>query len=300
MKSKVFGSDFLLLITAMIWGFAFVAQRVGMDFVGPYTFNAVRFALGSLSLIPLVLFFKNRKSKSESKNQDLPLSGIILRGGLTGIVLFAGASLQQVGLVYTTAGKAGFITGLYVVIVPIIWMLLGKKSGLNTWIGALIAAIGLYFLSVTEEFTIQFGDLLEIIGAFFWAMHVILVGTFSRKINPIVLSMIQFAFCSLFSFITAIAVETITIPSLLDAAIPILYGGLGSVGIAYTLQVVAQRNAHPAHAAILLSLESVFAAVGGWLMLSEVLSFRSKVGCALMFFGMLASQLRKSSSQNKE
>lgn len=293
MKSRVLGSDILLLITAMIWGFAFVAQRVGMDYVGPYTFNAVRFALGSLSLIPLALYFRKPTQAVGGRKAPIGLGGIILRGGITGLVLFAGASLQQVGLVYTTAGKAGFITGLYVVIVPILWMILGQKSGKGTWAGALLAAVGLYFLSVTEQFTIQFGDFLEIIGAFFWAGHVILVGYYSRRINPIHLSLVQFAFCSLFSFITAFAIETITLASLYDALIPILYGGLGSVGVAYTLQVVAQRNAHPAHAAILLSLESVFAAVGGWLLLSEVLSTRSKFGCALMFTGMLVSQVRR-------
>ncbi|MCG8334366.1 MAG: DMT family transporter [Proteobacteria bacterium] len=293
MKSKLIGSDILLLITALIWGFAFVAQRAGMEYVGPFTFNAVRFALGSCSLIPLVLYFSNRIEEPSHSETILSFFGLIWRGGLTGVVLYAAASLQQVGLVYTTAGKAGFITGLYVVIVPIIWMVFGQKSGINTWMGAILAAIGLYFLSVTESFTIQFGDLLEIIGAFFWAIHVILVGYFSRRINPVHLSLVQFTFCSLLSFITALALETIEISALSDALIPILYGGLCSVGIAYTLQVVAQRNAHPAHAAILLSLESVFAAVGGWLLLNEVLPFRSKAGCALMFAGMLVSQLRK-------
>lgn len=293
MKTKWLGSDVLLLITAMIWGFAFVAQRVGMDFVGPFTFNAVRFALGSISLIPLALYFRNGESNSTSTDADINLLGLIWRGGITGLVLFAGASLQQVGLVYTTAGKAGFITGLYVVIVPIIWMILGKKSSPGNWAGAALATVGLYLLSVTESFTIQFGDLLEIIGAVFWANHVILVGHFSRRINPIHLSLVQFAFCSLFSFIVALCTEVVALSTIMDAAVPILYGGLGSVGVAYTLQVVAQRNAHPAHAAIILSLESVFAAVGGWLLLSEVLSARSKIGCSLMFAGMLFSQLRK-------
>lgn len=293
MKTKWLGSDVLLLITAMIWGFAFVAQRVGMDFVGPFTFNAVRFALGSISLIPLALYFRNGEGNSTSTDADINLLGLIWRGGITGLVLFAGASLQQVGLVYTSAGKAGFITGLYVVIVPIIWMILGKKSSPGNWAGAALATVGLYLLSVTESFTIQFGDLLEIIGAVFWANHVILVSHFSRRINPIHLSLVQFAFCSLFSFIVALCTEVVALSTIMDAAVPILYGGLGSVGVAYTLQVVAQRNAHPAHAAIILSLESVFAAVGGWLLLSEVLSARSKIGCSLMFAGMLFSQLRK-------
>lgn len=293
MKSQLIKSDVLLLITGLIWGFAFVAQRIGMDYVGPFTFNGVRFALGSLSLIPLVLITRRKTATQQVRKQQLGPVKLLLFGCLTGLALFLGASLQQVGLVYTTAGKAGFITGLYVVIVPILWLFRGRKSGSGTWLGALLAAIGLYLLSVTGDFKIQFGDLLEIIGAFFWAIHILLIDYFSKRINPIVLSMIQFAFCSVFSLVTAGIFETIILQGILDAAIPILYGGLGSVGVAYTLQVVAQRHAHPAHAAIILSLESVFAAVGGWLILNEFLSNRSLIGCALMFGGMLVSQLRK-------
>ncbi|MBU3917522.1 DMT family transporter [bacterium] len=294
MKSKVVGSDALLLLTALIWGFAFVAQRFGMNFVGPFTFNGIRFALGSLSLVPLALYLRKRDRKLKREVENYTPLYVLLSGGLTGLVLFAGASFQQAGLVYTTAGKAGFITGLYVVIVPVLWLILGQKSGISTWMGSMLAAFGLYLLSVTAEFNIQFGDLLEIIGSFFWALHVILIGHFSRRINPINLSLIQFAFCSFFSLVTAFIIETITLSSILDAAGPILYGGLASVGIAYTLQVVAQKNAHPAHAAIILSLESVFAAIGGWLILGELLSIRSKIGCVLMFTGMLFSQIRKS------
>ena len=295
MKSQLIKSDVLLLITGMIWGFAFVAQRIGMDYVGPFTFNGVRFALGSLSLIPLVLYTRRRGSSyTQNASKPAPLK-LIAFGGVTGLALFLGASLQQVGLVYTTAGKAGFITGLYVVIVPILWFFRGRKSGSGTWIGAALAAVGLYLLSVTGDFTIQFGDLLEIIGAFFWAIHILLIDHFSKRINPIVLSMIQFAFCSIFSLATAAVFETIVLQGIIDAAVPILYGGLGSVGIAYTLQVVAQRKAQPAHAAIILSLESVFAALGGWLVLNEILSTRAFIGCTLMFTGMLASQLIKRS-----
>ncbi|MBT4264620.1 MAG: DMT family transporter [Deltaproteobacteria bacterium] len=293
MKSQLIKSDLLLLVTGLIWGFAFVAQRIGMDYVGPFTFNGVRFALGSLSLIPLILFSQRRTRTEKGRPKQISPTKLILSGGLTGLALFLGASLQQVGLVYTTAGKAGFITGLYVVIVPILWFFRGRRSGSGTWIGASLAAIGLYLLSVTSSFTIQFGDLLEIIGALFWASHILLIDHFSKKIDPIVLSLIQFAFCSILSLITALIFETIVLQEILNAGIPILYGGLGSVGIAYTLQVVAQRNAHPAHAAIILSLESVFAAIGGWLILNEMLSTRSMIGCLLMFAGMLFSQLRK-------
>ncbi len=293
MKSQLIKSDVLLLITGLIWGFAFVAQRIGMDYVGPFTFNGARFALGSLSLIPLLLVTRRKGSGVVSGGEKIGPGKLVFFGGITGLALFMGASLQQVGLVYTTAGKAGFITGLYVVIVPVLWFIRGRRSGSGTWVGAVLAAFGLYLLSVSGDFTIQYGDLLEIIGAFFWAIHILLIDHFSKRINPIVLSLVQFAFCSVLSLLTASIFETIAWQGILDAGIPILYGGLGSVGIAYTLQVVAQRKAHPAHAAIILSLESVFAAVGGWLLLNEYLSTRSKIGCALMFIGMLFSQLKK-------
>jgi drug/metabolite transporter (DMT)-like permease len=286
MHIRTLKSDLLLLLTATIWGFAFVAQRVGMEHVGPFTFNGVRFALGSLSLLPLLARTPNRQPVSSTISRKM----VILSGSLLGLVLFAGASLQQVGLVYTTAGKAAFITGLYVVLVPILGLFWKQQTAIGTWIGAILAVVGLYFLSITGTFTIATGDLLELIGAFFWAGHVQLIGWLARKINPIKISCFQFLACSILSLIAAIFFESITLQGILNAAIPILYGGLLSVGVAYTLQVVAQRDAHPAHAAILLSLESVFALIGGWLILHESLSRRGLVGCALMFGGMLVSQ----------
>jgi drug/metabolite transporter (DMT)-like permease len=192
-------------------------------------------------------------------------------------------------LVYTTAGKAGFITGLYVIIVPLLGLFWRQQPRIGTWIGAVLAAIGLYFLSVTEEFTIELGDLLVLIGAFFWAAHVLIIGWLSPRINPVKLAFSQYVACSVLSLITASLIEDITMLSIFQAAIPILYGGLLSVGIAYTLQVIAQRDAHPAHAAILLSLEAVFAAIGGWLILGEIISARGLFGCGLMLAGMLLS-----------
>ncbi len=286
MHVRTLKSDILLLLTSIIWGFAFVAQRVGMNYVGPFVFNGVRFALGSLSLIPLLLITRKRGNSPP----NTPPKTVILGGSLAGLALFIGASLQQIGIIYTTAGKAGFITGLYVVIVPILGMFLKQRTGIGTWIGAILAAIGLYFLSITGKFTITFGDLLELIGAFFWAGHVHLIGWFSPKIKPIKLAFFQFVACSVLSLLTAIFVEVITPQSLLEAGIPILYGGILSVGVAYTLQVVAQRDAHPAHVAILLSLEAVFAVIGGWIILGETLSLRGLLGCALMLAGMLVSQ----------
>ena len=279
-----------MLLTATIWGFAFVAQRVGMDFVGPFAFNGIRFALGGLVLLPLIARRRPGPAVSSS-NRSVPRKTVVLGGGLAGLLLFSGASLQQVGLVYTTAGNAGFITGLYVVIVPILGLFWGQRPGAGTWIGAVLAAVGLYLLSVTGDFTIAFGDLLEVVGAFFWAGHVLIIGWLSPKVESSRLAFFQYAACSALSLITAAIFETTTLSGVLNAALPILYGGVCSVGIAYTLQVVAQQHAHPAHAAILLSLEAVFAAVGGWLLLGETLSLRGLAGCALMLSGMLLSQL---------
>lgn len=284
-------SDALLMLTATIWGFAFVAQRVGMDYVGPFTFNGVRFALGSLSLIPLVLLKRRHPSAPAALVPPAGRKTVLWGGALAGVALFMGASLQQVGLVYTTAGNAGFITGLYVVIVPLLGLFWKQRPDLGTWVGAVLAAAGLYLLSVTAAFRIAYGDLLVLLGAFFWAFHVLIIGWLSPRIESVLLACIQFAVCSALSLITAAALETTTPTSLMAAALPILYGGLLSVGVAYTLQVVAQRDARPAHAAIILSLESVFAALGGWLLLGEVLSGRALLGCGLMLAGMLLSQL---------
>ena len=286
LEKKHIQSDMLFLLCGMIWGFAFVAQRMGMDHVGPFTFNGVRFALGALVLLPFIYRRRNR-----SRQDALQTEGLVLYGGLAGLAIFAGASLQQVGLVYTTAGKAGFITGLYVVIVPIMGLLWGQRTNAGTWGGALMAAVGMYLLSVNEDFTISFGDLLELMGAFLWAAHIHLIGWISPKTDYLKLAFVQFTVCALASLLTAAAVETMSLAGIAAAALPIFYGGALSVGVAYTLQVVAQRHAHPAHAAILLSLEAVFAAVGGWLILGEVMEGRGVGGCVLMFAGMLVSQL---------
>ncbi|NQU04037.1 MAG: DMT family transporter [Syntrophaceae bacterium] len=284
-------SDTLLLLTAIIWGTAFVAQRVGMDYVGPFAFNGIRFALGSLVLLPLIMSKKISNGRDRSGKRPASSSVIIFGGLLIGSFLFAGASLQQVGIVYTTAGNAGFITGLYVVIVPIMGLLFRQRTNSGTWIGAFLAAFGLYLLSVTAQFTMGFGDFLVLLSAFFWAGHVLIIGWLSPKFNSFKLAFFQYAACSLLSLITAAFFEPVTIEGIYQAAIPILYGGVLSVGIAYTLQVVAQRKAYPAHAAILLSMESVFAALAGWFLLDEMMTLRQMIGCALMLSGMLFSQL---------
>jgi drug/metabolite transporter (DMT)-like permease len=282
-------ANLLLLTTAMIWGFAFVAQRQGMEHVSPFTFNGMRFAIGTISLLPVILFTRRRQAV---RQQASLISGPMVAGALClGIVLFLGSSLQQIGIVSTTAGKAGFITGLYVVIVPLLGLLWKQKTLASTWAGALLAVIGMYFLSVTENFTISRGDLLVLISALFWAIHVQLISWLSQKFNALHLSLYQFFFCSLFSWLAAVQWETITIAGIQGAMLPILYTGIFSVGIAYTLQVVAQQKAHPAHAAIILSLESVFAVLGGYYFLGEIISLRGLFGCSLMLAGMVLSQL---------
>ncbi|SHE29260.1 Permease of the drug/metabolite transporter (DMT) superfamily [Desulfacinum infernum DSM 9756] len=292
MKATALKADILLLITATLWGFAFVAQRVGMDHIGPFAYNGIRFALGSLSLVPLITYLDRKNGlRSAHPGHDPSWRDAWKAGILAGLALFAGASLQQAGLVFTTAGKAGFITGLYVVIVPLLGLFWKQRPPLGTWAGAVLAAVGLYFLSVTEEMTMEFGDVLVLAGAFFWAGHVLLLGWMSPRLDPVKLACCQFAVCSVLSLATSAVFEETTLQGVLDATVPILYGGLVSVGIAYTLQVVAQKDAHPAHAAILLSMESAFAALGGWLILSETLGLRGLLGCALMLTGMILSQL---------
>ncbi len=292
MDIRTIKANLLLLLTATIWGFAFVAQRLGMDHIGPFTYNGVRFALGSLSLIPLMLVTGKRRHQAPHLPQERPDFKTALTFGFTaGTVLFIGASLQQVGLRYTTVGNAGFITGLYVVLVPLMGLFWKQRPETGTWIGAVLATAGLWFLSVTDSFTISFGDLLELIGAFFWAGHVLIVGWLSPKIDAIRLSFFQFAACSVLSLITAFITEPVSMNGIFHAAVPILYGGLCSVGVAYTLQVVAQKDAKPAHAAIILSMECPVAALGGWLILSEIMTARGFLGCGLMLAGMLVSQL---------
>jgi drug/metabolite transporter (DMT)-like permease len=294
MNLRLLKNDALLLLTAAIWGLAFVAQRVGMRTLGPFAFNGVRFALGSVSLLPL-LYARSRRARRRrpaaagSGPQLRPLPAFLL-AAFTGGVLFVAASLQQVGMVDTGAGKSGFITGLYVVLVPLSGLLWGQRAGWGRWLGALLAISGLYFLTITEQLTIGRGDALVLVGAFFWTAHVQILGWLSPRTDAIRLACIQFAVCALLSLTAAFILESVSLAAILATAVPILYGGLFSVGIAYTLQVVAQREAHPAHAAIILSLEGVFAVLGGWLLIAETLSPRGLLGCALMLAGMISAQ----------
>lgn len=288
MNRSAYKPDALLLITAGIWGLAFVAQRVGMQHVEPFSFNGVRFALGALTLAPVMML-----GIPSARPDTPPEPASVIKGSLAaGLALFLGVSLQQVGIVTTTAGKAGFITGLYVVLVPILSLIWGQHVRPGTWIGALCALSGLYLLSIKAGFSIARGDFLVLLSAFCWAAHVHIIGRFASRIGSLRLAFNQYLLCSVLSLVVAGIYEHPTLDALAHAAAPIIYGGVFSVGIAYTLQVVAQKQAPPAHAAIILSLESVFAAVGGWLILGELLSLRAMIGCALMLAGMIISQLK--------
>jgi drug/metabolite transporter (DMT)-like permease len=279
-----------LLLASAIWGFAFVAQRAGMEYVGPFTFNAVRFLLGSAALVPFVLIRARDRSAFEPSSRK----GVAWGMALAGLVLFVSASLQQIGIVYTTAGKAGFITGLYVVIVPVIGLLRRQRTGISVWAGAAFAVGGLYLLSITGGFGIGLGDGLVLASAFGWAVHVHVIGWLARSVRPLRVAAVQFAVCGVLSLIVALGAETVALADLFRAGIPILYVGLLSTGVAYTLQVVAQRRVDPSQTGIILSLEGAFAVLGGWLLLSEVMTVRMLVGCGLMFVGMIAAQVRRS------
>jgi drug/metabolite transporter (DMT)-like permease len=283
-------SSLILLLAAIIWGFAFVAQREGMRYMGPFAFNGIRFSLGTLVLVPF-LFFR-RKTEWIVPYAGNSKRKLMLGAILTGIVLFIGVSFQQLGLQTTTAGKAGFITGLYVIFVPLAGLFFGHKMKFFMWIGVILAATGLYLLSISQNLRMEPGDFLVLLCAITFTGHVLLIAWLSPHMDSFFFAVLPFGVCSLLNLLVAVCIEKFILQGIIDAAIPILYGGVLSVGVAYTLQLVAQKNTHPAAASVILSLESVFAAIGGWLILSEHLSTRSLIGCGLMLSGMLVVQIK--------
>ena len=289
MKSQAVRADLLMLLAAAIWGFAFVAQREGMETMGPFLFNTARFFIGTVFLFPVV-WYLSKKNKTQ-ENKETSTKKLLFAGFIAGLFLFIASSFQQVGIQYTTAGKAGFITGLYIFFVPLIGILLGQRTGSGTWLGAFIAVIGLYLLSINDDFSVAKGDLLQLICAVFFAAHVLVIGYVAKRMDPLKLSLIQYFVCTILSFFIAVAIEVITWQMIVDTAIPLLYAGIMSIGVGYTLQVVAQQHAKSSHAAIILGLEGAFAVLGGWLILDENLSTRGLIGCALMLSGMFLSQL---------
>ena len=288
-----FHATLILFLPALIWGFGFVAQRMGMDHMGPFAFNVCRFLVGAGSLVPLIYFLAPPKEQSKNTGPNFWKFS-----ALAGFALFGGATLQQVGIQHTTVGKAGFITGLYVVIVPLIGFCLGQRIGKRTIIGALLAVLGLYFLSVKEGFSMGWGESLVLLGAFFWAMHVQVIGSANnRNLDPLRLALVQYLVCAGLNLGLCLALETVTFDEVKMASGAILYAGVFSVGIAFTLQVVAQKRVDPSRAAIVLNLEAVFAVLAGWIFFAEILSDREFWGCLLMFGGMMLSQLPSKKNQ---
>ena len=281
----------LLLLTSAVWGLAFVAQRIGMAYLGPFTFNALRFALGGAALWGVIrLRDGGRLPAVQAAAPSSAASGWVGWGLLLGAVLFFGASFQQAGLVYTTAGKAGFITGLYVVLVPLAGVWMGARHGAHIWVGVLLALAGLYLLSVTSAWRMEQGDFLVFLSALFWTGHVLLVDRLVARFDSLRLAALQFGVVAALSALAALLRETASPQAVLGAGWAILYGGLLSVGVGYSLQLVAQQYTRPVYAAIIFSLEAVFALLGGVLLLSESLTGRGLVGSLLMLAGMVVSQ----------
>ncbi|MBQ8802578.1 MAG: DMT family transporter [Tyzzerella sp.] len=296
MKTKQIRNSLLLLVTAFIWGSAFVAQSVGMDYVEPFTFTAVRSVIGGLVLIPCIFLLRKLKAREEGTISDEPrpvVTKIELIGGICcGTALFAASNAQQVGIVYTTVGKGGFITALYVVIVPIMGLFLKKKVPKIIWFCVALSVVGLYMLCMTgEEFVLAYGDLLILICAVLFSIHIMIIDYFSPKGDGVVISCIQFFTCGILSAVVMLLTESPGTANILAAWLPILYAGVLSSGVAYTLQVVAQKDVNPTVASLILCLESVVSALTGWVILHETLTTQELLGCGLMFVAIVLAQV---------
>lgn len=302
-KTKLRNS-ILLLLTATIWGTAFVAQSVGMDYVKPFTFNAVRSLIGGIVLIPCILLLNriNPPKKRETTPEERKRSRkTLVTGGIwCGIFLAAASSFQQMGIQYTTVGRAGFITACYIVIVPILGLIfLKKKCPASIWAAVVLALVGLYLLCITDSFSIGKGDFLVMICAVLFSIHILVIDHFSPLVDGIKMSCIQFFVCGIICGVPALLFEHPTLSSLLAAWGPILYAGVFSCGVGYTLQVVGQKDMNPTVASLILSLESCISVLAGWILLGQKLSLRELAGCVLMFAAILLAQLpagKKSSS----
>lgn len=282
----------MLLLTALIWGSSFVAQRAGMEYIGPFTFNGIRSLIGGLVLIPVIFLFSKEKNAELTEAEKKAGKKTLLLGGiLCGIVLFAASSLQQIGMVYTTAGKAGFITALYIVLVPILGVFIRKKVKPIVWLCVILAVAGLYLLCMTDGLSLGRGDLLVLLCAFAFSIHILVIDYFAPRTDGVALSCIQFFVCGILSLFPMFLAETPVWFAILDCWIPILYAGVLSCGVAYTLQILAQKHTDPTVASLLLSLESVFAAIAGAIILHEQLAPRELAGCVLMFAAIIIAQL---------
>ena len=294
--SKKMKSNVLLLLTAFIWGSAFVAQKSGMDYIEPFTYNGIRTFIGGLVLIPVIIFFAKKNNKQSGKNEkafDFERDKIAVIGGMfCGLALVVGSSVEQLCVSYTTAGKAGFITTLYVVFVPIISLVLRKRVRPIMWLCVVLGAVGLYLLCMTDaSFTLQFGDMLVLLCAIAFAVHIMVIDHFSPKADGVKISCVQFLFSGALGIICMFIFENPDLGNIIACWLPILYAGVLSCGVAYTLQVVAQADADPTAASLILCLESVFAVISGAILLHESMSPRELMGCAVIFVAVIISNL---------
>lgn len=286
MKARKARGNFLLLLTAMIWGSSFVAQSAGADLISPAFFNGTRMLLGSLLLSPLAVYRMRRYVPASSRRT------LLLGGACCGVLMFTGSYIQQTGIAYTTAGKAGFLTAIYVVLVPVLGIFLKKKPRPILWVSVALACVGLYFLCFTDKtFSLAMGDAAMLGGAVMFALHIMVVDHFSPLVDGVCLSFVQFLTAGSLGMVVAFITEQPSFAALSAAAVLILYTGVFTMGVAYTLQIVAQKDTDPTVASLILCMESVFAVVFGWLILHETLSLREGVGSVFMFVAILLAQL---------
>ena len=277
----------LLLLTSMIWGAAFVAQSAGMDYIGPFTFNGLRMLMGAAVLLPFLLKRRTGAHTNASERK------MLLRGGiLCGVALFVGSTLQQIGIVDTTAGKAGFITAMYVVLVPVMGVFVGHKQPWLVWLGVALSAVGMYFLCVHESLSLNRGDLMVLAGAVGFSFHILLIDRYSTHVDGVKLSCLQFFVAGVLGLVFMFLFETPQISQIFAAWLPLLYAGVFSCGVAYTLQILGQRDTDPTIASMILCLEAVFSVVFSWFLLGERLSAREIFGCVLIFAAILLAQLK--------
>ena len=276
----------MILLASFFWGTTFVAQMTGMEGLGPFSYAASRFTLGFIFL--LIVWLTQRKKIIRKRNYK---SGFIAGIG-AGLFMFTASSMQQVSMLYTTAGKAAFITCLYIVLVPLGAVFLGKLIRTENWLGAFLALFGLYLLAIHEDFTFQIGDLILFISSFFWTAQILFIDKFASKVDALELSVAQIFVCMTLSFFAMLIFESPTVEAVGSAWFSILYGGILSAGVAFTLQVFGQKYADPSTAAIVMSFESIFGAVSSWLILGEVMNGRELFGCFLMFMGVIVTQFR--------
>lgn len=289
---KNFKGSLMLLITSLIWGTAFVAQSEGMNYVEPFTYNAMRTLLGGVVLIPVIILFRFLDKRNGREKANFSLKNTVTGGICCGIVLFIASSFQQSGIAQTTAGKAGFVTALYIVIVPLIGIFLHKKMPLRMWLFIAIALAGFWLLCIKQDIGISSGDLLVFFGAIFFAVHITVIDFFNEKnTDGVLMSCIQFFTAGLLMLICMFIFEKPAVSNIVGAGGTILYAGIMSCGVAYTLQILGQKHTNPTLATMLMSLESVFAALSGWLILGEKLSIKEFFGCVLIFAAVILAQL---------